>query len=155
MTVSGVFIGLLFMADSPAPTVRERIKWMLVFGAGMFIAGVLTRPLYGAYKQQMTPSWGLYSVGISCVVFAAVYWLVDIKKIKSWGGMFRPVGKNPLLPYFMQYMLHPLLIVLGLNGLNRYLHEGWPGAIRTLVVATLIVLFSNWLTTRYKLTLKL
>jgi predicted acyltransferase len=155
MTVSGVLIGRLFMPGSPAPTVRERIRWMLIFAAGMLAAGTLTRPLFGAYKQDMTPSWGFYSVGISCAVFAVVYWLVDVRNIKRWGGMFRPVGKNPLLPYFLHYMFHPLLIVLGWNGLNQYLHEGWPGAIRTLGVAVLIILFSNWLTTRFRLMIKL
>ena len=44
MTVSGVFVGLLFMPDSPAPTVRERLKWMLVFAAGTLAAARLTRP---------------------------------------------------------------------------------------------------------------
>jgi hypothetical protein len=52
-------------------------------------------------------------------------------------------------------MFHPLLYVLGLKWLNNYFHEGWPGAIRVLVVAILLILFSNWLTTRLKLTLKL
>ena len=155
MTVSGVFIGLLFMPDSVAASVRRRLKWMLVFSAGAIAAGILTRPLYGAYKQQSTPSWGLYSVGISCAVFALVYWLVDVRKIKSWGAIFRPIGKNPLLPYFFHYMFHPLLWVLGLHGLNNYLHSGWPGVIRTLCVTVLIVLFSNWLTTRFKLIVKL
>jgi predicted acyltransferase len=155
MTVSGVFIGLLFMRDSPAPTARERVKWMLVFAGGTLAAAVLTRPLYGAFKQQMTPSWGLYSVGISCAVYALVYWLVDVKKIKGWGAMFRPIGKNPLLPYFLHYMFHPLLMVLGVHWINNYIHSGWPGAIRTLCVALLFVLFSNWLTSRFRLTLKL
>ena len=155
MTVSGVFVGLLFMPDSPAPTYRERIRWMLVFAAGTLAAARLVRPLWGAQKQQSTPSWGLYSIGLSVAIFAFVYWLVDVRKVKAWGTMFRPVGKNPLLPYFLHYMFHPLLYVLGLHWLNNYLHEGWPGAIRTLAVAVLFILFSNWLTTRYKLILKL
>lgn len=155
MTVSGVFVGLLFMPDTPAPTARERIRWMLVFAAGTLAAARLVRPLWGAQKQQSTPSWGLYSIGISAALFALVYWLVDVRKIKGWGAMFRPVGKNPLLPYFLHYMFHPLLFVLGLHGLNNYLHEGWPGAVRVLVTATLFILFSNWLTTRFKLILKL
>jgi heparan-alpha-glucosaminide N-acetyltransferase len=155
MTVSGVFVGLLFMPDSPAPTVRERIKWMLVFAAGALASARLVRPLWGAQKQQSTPSWGLYSIGISVAVFVFVYWLVDVRKFKAWGAMFRPVGKNPLLPYFLHYMFHPLLYVLGLHWLNNYLHEGWPGAIRTLAVAVLFILISNWLTARYKLILKL
>jgi heparan-alpha-glucosaminide N-acetyltransferase len=155
MTVSGIFVGLLFMPDSPAPTPRKRIIWMLTFAAMTLAAAKLVRPLWGAQKQQSTPSWGLYSIGLSVAIFAFVYWLVDVRKVKSWGTMFRPVGKNPLLPYFLHYMFHPLLYVLGLQWLNNYFHEGWPGAIRVLVVATLLILFSNWLTTRLKLTLKL
>ncbi len=155
MTVSGVFIGLLFMPDSPAPTVRRRLAWMLTFAAMTLAAAWLVRPLGGAQKQQSTPSWGLYSIAISVAIFAFVYWLVDVRKIKAWGAMFRPVGKNPLLPYFLHYMFHPLLYVLGLHWLNNYFHEGWPGAIRVLVTATLLTLFANWLTTRLKLTLKL
>jgi hypothetical protein len=52
-------------------------------------------------------------------------------------------------------MSHPLIMVLGLHWINNYLHEGWPGAIRTLCVTVLLILFSNWLTTRYRLLLKL
>lgn len=155
MTVSGVFVGLLFMPGSPAATVLERLKWMFLFAGGMLAAGILTRPLFGVQKQQSTPSWGLYSIGISCAVYALVYWFVDVRKIKGWGALFRPVGRNPLLPYFLHYMLHPLLIVLGIHWLNNYLHSGWPGVMRTLCVAVLVVLFSNWLTTRFRLMLKL
>ena len=155
MTVSGVFVGLLFMSGSPAATVRERLKWMLLFAGGMLAAGFLTRPLFGAQKQQSTPSWGLFSIGISCAVYALVYWLVDVRNIKGWGALFRPAGRNPLLPYFLHYMLHPLLIVLGLHWINDYIHSGWPGVIRTLCVAVLLVLFSNWLTSRLRLMLKL
>lgn len=155
MTASGVFVGLLFMPDSPAPSARERIKWMLVFAGFALAAGVLTRPLFGAFKQASTPSWGLYSIGISVAIFALVYWVVDIRKIKGWGTIFRPVGKNPLLPYFLHYMLHPLLWVLGLHWLNDYLHSGWPGVIRTVCVTLLLVLFSNWLTQRRRLILKI
>jgi len=153
--VSGVLVGLLLLRDSPAATVRERLKWMFVFAGGMLAAGFLTRPLFGAYKQQSTPSWGLYSIGISCGVYAVVYWIVDVWNIKGWGAIFRAVGRNPLLPYFLHYMFHPLLIVLGLHWLNDYLHTGWPGVIRTVCIAFLFVLFSNWLTARFKLTLKL
>ncbi len=155
MTVSGVFVGLLFLPDSPAGTGGKRLKWMLAFAAWALLGGVFTRPLYGAFKQQMTPSWGLYSVGISAAVFAFVYWLVDVRRVRAWGRIFRPVGQNPLLPYFLHYMLHPLLIVLGIHGVNHYLHSGWPGVFRTLGVTVLLVLFSNWLTVRYRLRLRL
>ena len=52
-------------------------------------------------------------------------------------------------------MLHPLMQVLGVHGLNNYLHSGWPGVIRTVVVSVLLVLFSGWLTTRCRIVLKL
>jgi len=87
-------------------------------------------------------------------VFAFFYWLIDVRGVKRWAGFLRPIGKNPLLPYFVHYLVHPLLWVLGLHGINNYLHEGWPGVFRVAVYTVFLVLLTNWMTTRLKMQLK-
>ncbi len=155
MTLSGVIVGLLFMKETPASGAKRRIAWMSIFAAGLFLAGFFLRPLYGASKRTITPTWALYSTAISVGVFAFLYWLVDVRGIGRWGRFLIPAGRNPLLVYFLSFMLHPLMQVLGVHGLNNYLHSGWPGVIRTVVVSVLLVLFSGWLTTRCRIVLKL
>ncbi len=154
MTLAGVIVGALVLGNRGMRPGR-RIAWMAAFGAGLCAGGFLTRPLWGAFKQAETPAWGLYSTGISVLVFAGLYWLMDVRGVRGWAGFLRPSGRNPLLPYFIHFMVHPALVVLGLHGINRYLHEGWPGAIRTMVVAVIIILFSNALTNRLGVRLKL
>jgi heparan-alpha-glucosaminide N-acetyltransferase len=155
MTLSGVIVGLLFMKETPAFGAKRRIVWMSIFAVGLFLAGFFLRSLYGASKHTITPTWALYSAAISCAAFAFLYWLVDVRGIGRWGRFLIPVGRNPLLLYFLSFMLHPLMQVLGVHGLNNYLHSGWPGVIRTIVVSVLLVLFSGWLTTRCRIMLKL
>ena len=155
MTLSGVIVGLLFMKETPASGAKRRIAWMSIFAAGLFLAGFFLRPLYGASKRTITPTWALYSTAISVGAFAFLYWLVDVRGIGRWGRFLIPAGRNPLLVYFLSFMLHPLMQVLGVHGLNNYLHSGWPGVIRTILVSVLLVLFSGWLTTRCRIVLKL
>lgn len=155
MTLSGVIVGILFLRETPISDPRRRIAWMSIFTAGLFLAGFFLRPLYGASKRTSTPAWALYSTAASVGAFAFLYWLVDVRKIKRWARFLVPVGRNPLLAYFLSFMLHPLMQVLGVHGLNNYLHSGWPGVIRTVVVSVLLVLFSGWLTTRCRIVLKL
>ncbi|MBI5382616.1 MAG: DUF5009 domain-containing protein [Opitutae bacterium] len=155
MTLSGVVIGLLFTREIPITEARKRIAWMLIFSAGLFFAGFLLRPLYGSSKLTTTPTWALYSTAWSCVAFAALYALAEANLLGRWRQFLIPVGKNPLLPYFLSFMLHPLMQVLGIHGLNDYFHTGWIGVIRTVFVALLLVQLSNWLTTRGRIVLKL
>jgi heparan-alpha-glucosaminide N-acetyltransferase len=155
MALAGVIIGTLFLEKTPSPEPGKRIAWMGIFATGLYLAGYFLRPIYGASKRGDTPTWALYSVAISIVVFASLYWLVDVRGIKRWARFLVPVGRNPLLVYFLSFMLHPLMQVLGVHQLNDTFHAGWPGALRTVVVAVLLVLFSDWLTTRCRIVLKL
>jgi heparan-alpha-glucosaminide N-acetyltransferase len=154
MTLAGVIVGMLLLPESTIKEPRKRILWMVVFAVGLCFGGWLTRPLWGAFKQAETPSWGLWGTGISLAAFAFFYWLIDVRGIKGWAGFLRPIGRNPLLPYFVHYLVHPLLWVLGLHGINNYLHTGWPGVIRVAVYTFGLVLLTNGMTTRLKMQLK-
>ena len=155
MTSAGVIVGMLLMSGSPAETPRKRIVWIVVFAAGMFAAGFLLRPLYGVSKQAATPSWSLYSSAICCVIYAFLYWLVDVRGKKRWSAFILPTGVNPLLLYFLSYMLHPLLALLSIGFINDYFNSGVAGIVRTMLLTVILVLLSGWLTTRRRVILRL
>ena len=155
MTSAGVIVGMLLMSGSPAETPRKRIVWIVAFAAGMFAAGFLLRPLYGVSKQAATPSWSLYSSAICCVIYAFLYWLVDVRGKKRWSAFILPIGVNPLLLYFLSYMLHPLLALLSIGFINDYFNSGVAGIVRTMLLTVILVLLSGWLTVRRRVILRL
>lgn len=138
ITVAGLIVGMLFMEGSPAGTPAKRVWWISLYGLGLFAAGFLLRPLYGCSTPAATPTWGLYCCGYSCIIYALLYWLVDICQIRRWAFFTIPAGKNPLLAYFLSFMFIPLLLTLRIEWLNHYFQEGVVGIIRTIVVSLLI-----------------
>lgn len=139
ITVAGVILGMLFLDNSPARTPGKRISWMLLFALGMFIAGYLLCPLYGINKVKATPTWCLYCSAICCVVYAFLYWLMDLKNITRWSNFVKPAGANPLLAYILPSIVYALLAILGITFLNTHLNAGIVGIIRSFVFCLVMV----------------
>ena len=155
ITVSGVIVGALFTDDSPSKTAAGRIYWMLLFAAGLFVAGFFLRPLYGLGKGAATPTWILYSTSISCLIFVFLYWFIDVANIRWWTGFISPAGRNPLLPYFLSRMMHPLFIVLSLESVNTFLNTGYIGVLKIFMLSLLLILFTGMLVKHRLILLKL
>jgi heparan-alpha-glucosaminide N-acetyltransferase len=157
MSTAGAIVGMLYIGNSPAQTAHKRIMWIIAFAAGLFIAGFLLCPIYGisSGEGRATPTWALYSSAISCVIFAFLYLLLDVWGKKRWASFILPIGANALLVYLLSRMIHPLFGLLHLDFINRYFNSGMPGILRTAILTALLVLFSRWLTTRFRIELKL
>lgn len=154
---AGVIVGMLFTDASSVRTPGKRITWILVFAAGLFIAGLLLRPLFGisSGEGRATPTWALYSSGISCVIYAFFYWLLDVQQKKRWVNFILPVAQNPLSTYLVSRMVYPVFGLLHIDFINNYFNSGMAGILRTMLLTALLVLFSRWLTTRCRIVLRL
>ncbi len=146
MVIAGMTVATLFRPNSPVTTPRSRIVWILLFGAGFAAAGLLLRPLWGIHKGGGTPSWILCSVAIACVVYAMLYWLVDVKKITSWTMLIAPAGSNTLLMYMLPYIFYSVLAILGIDYLQTHFSDGWTGVARSAVVAVCLMGVTGLLT---------
>src|SRR5205085_2408623 len=96
-------------------TIGTRYIQAFVFIALLFAAGFLLRPYYQISKNLATPTWGLYSAGFMAILFAFLYWLIDIKKIQGWTGFFKPAASNPLLTYIIPDFIYYLTALLGIS----------------------------------------
>ena len=147
MALVGVTVGLLFTPGSSASTPRQRLRWMCGFAAGLLVAGFLLRPVYGCWKRAATPTWALYSTGISCLIFAGLYALVDVwqpRRPRRWAAPLIPVGTNPLLAYLLADLTYPVLIVLDVD----MSASGASGIVRTACLALGLFLLTSWLTAK-------
>lgn len=146
IAVAGMITGLLFLPDSPTTEPTARLKWLGIYALMLFIAGYLLRPLYGISKIYATPSWCLYSSAICCLIFAFLYWLIDVKKISGWTFILKPAGSNPLLAYILPSIFYTLLALFGITFWNQWWGDGVVGIVRSWVFSFIILYITHWLT---------
>ena len=90
-------------------------------------------------KIGATPSWALFSAFFCCVIFGAIYWLVDVKQQRRWTIFFEPSATNPLLVYILPYILVALCGVFGFYLRPEIFSSGMPGIIWSLVFACVVM----------------
>jgi len=162
IVLAGVLVGTLFTGGEKIIPHARRVKFMLFFGAGLFVSGLLLRPLHGISKIRATESYALVSAGICCLLFLAFYLVMDVFKIRRWAGFLQPIGRNPLLAYILPEIVDAVLFlvstILGFEA-GRLLwpfrdQGGLPGMLNALAVTGLILLITAGMT-KAKVVLKL
>jgi len=142
IAVAGIVASTIFLDKSFAPTFQKKAQWALIYAAVLLGLGWLLLP-FGVSKLGATPSWCLFCSGISVLLFLALYWLADVKRIASWADIVKPAGSNTLLTYLLPdlafYLAGGLIAMLGLN-------SGWPGVARSVVFTFAILGISGVLT---------
>lgn len=81
IAMAGVLVGSHFVPErsrSPA----AKFSFMVFLGLGLWLSGSLLRPWQGISKDEATASFALVTAGEACALFAAFYWLCDVK---DWG----------------------------------------------------------------------
>jgi len=77
-------------------------------------AGFFLRKWFIISKIQATPSWGLICNGISMMLFALLYWIIDIKKHIKWAFFLKPAGENSLTTYLAPDIIYYLIWSTGI-----------------------------------------
>jgi heparan-alpha-glucosaminide N-acetyltransferase len=114
ITLAGTCLGTILSPGADIQTHRERLRWAVLFGFGLVLAGLLFDPLFGINKIRATPAWGFYCAALTLLAWVALYWATDVRGHRAWSFLVRPAGANPLLAY----LLHPLLYgIAGIAGI--------------------------------------
>ncbi len=152
--VIGVLMGNTFVGPGASMSPAKRARFVLLFGIGLYLAGMLLRPLHGINKIAATDAYALVSGGICCLAFLAVYCVMDWLEVRRWATPLIPVGQNALLAYILPGMMGNLCFVIGLPGILWRYDSGGAGALNAAAV-TLFVMLMTWAATRLGLRLKL
>jgi heparan-alpha-glucosaminide N-acetyltransferase len=108
------------------------------------------QPYYGVSKTDATPSWALYSAALCVVLFAFLYWLIDLKGAQGWTGFLRPAAANPLLIYIIPYIVEALRKCLHLE-LPEPLTEGLTGLTWAAAYAFIVLALAHRMRIRMQL----
>ena len=108
IVMSGMFITLILKKLSKENAVRTALI-ILSFGLLSIIAGFVLRNWFIISKIQSTPSWGLICNGITMILFALLFWIIDIKNHIKWGLFLKPAGANSLTVYLVPDMFYYII----------------------------------------------
>ena len=138
IVLCGVMLSLIFFDLSKPRSINRRYVEAGIFALILFLAGYFLRPYFTISKIKATPSWGLYSAAICCVVFMIVYWIIDIRKYDRWTNFFQPAAYNPLLTYIIPSIVYAFMKLTGLS-FPPLFYSGITGVLWAATYAVLVM----------------
>jgi heparan-alpha-glucosaminide N-acetyltransferase len=149
----GVITSQIFLGSGERPAPTRAMTMAIGLGVLTLLAGWICTPL-GISKIRATPTWSLYSIGASVLLFTLLYWICDVKRHTTWAFPVRAAGSNTLLTYLLPDLWYFLFAWLGVTYLDTHFSLGWPAVAKT-VVFTLLMLAIATALTKAKLRLQL
>jgi heparan-alpha-glucosaminide N-acetyltransferase len=150
VVASGIFVGA---HKARKRTFSQTAATAALFGVVTLLLGWFLVPL-GISKIRATPTWCLYSIGCSILLFTLLYWICDVRKANAWAWFTRPAGENTLLTYLLPDFYFYIVSASGFTFLTTHVNTGLPGVMRSVLFTALILALSALLT-RWKLRLQL
>ena len=153
LTLLGVVTSLVFFGRPwGGPPPARRFVHAAALVVVLVAAGALLRPLYTISKIYGSPTWCLYSAAICIVLFAALYWLIDLRGHAEWASWLAPAAANPLVAYLIPFVFQAALDALHLE-LPEVLGQGAAGVAFCGVYALAVLGATALLTPRVRLQL--
>ena len=154
IVLSGLLTTLILKKYSKSDS-QKTIVTIVTIGVFSIIAGFILRKWFIISKIQATPSWGLICNGISMMLFALLYWIIDIKKHIRWTFFLKPAGENSLTTYLAPDILYYFIWSIGIPILI-YKQSDVPLIVITgSVIWALLMVGLTALLVRYNIKLKL
>ncbi|HZY62303.1 MAG TPA: DUF5009 domain-containing protein [Edaphobacter sp.] len=145
ITMAGVVTSSIFLSGHRWQETRQKLLFAAAFAYVTLVAGWLLTPL-GISKIRATPTWCLYSIGVSVLLFMGLYWICDVKKFTAWAFFARPAGSNTLLTYLLPDFYYFLVAWLGFTYFDHHYNYGWQGAVRAAIFTAIMLALSGILT---------
>jgi predicted acyltransferase len=96
----GVFAGLLL--KNPRVTPQRKTILLLAWGAAGIVAGLLWGIQFPIIKKIWTSSFVLFTAGMSAILLAIFYWVIDVKNYRAWSQPFVWIGMNAITIYVIR-----------------------------------------------------
>jgi len=111
---------------------------LAIIGVGMLILGFISHYFWIISKTSGTPTWMFLCIGISVLLFLAMYCLVDVMGKGKWFNIIKPAGTATLTCYMLPYIYYSIRNMTG-PFLPDPFYDGFLGIVKCLVFALLIV----------------
>ena len=80
----------------------RKIQVLLASGFGLIVLGLIWNLFFPINKNLWTSSFACLVGGISMILFATFYYIIDVKNCRKWTLFFRVIGLNSITIYLAQ-----------------------------------------------------
>jgi heparan-alpha-glucosaminide N-acetyltransferase len=137
----GVISSLILFDEAKTESLKQRFSKILFFALLLFAVGYFLQPYYKISKIDATPSWGLYSAAICCVLYSLFYWIVDIRGWKRWTSFFNPAASNPLLIYIIPAIIFHIISYFQFS----FIPDRWRGGLPAIIWSACYAIIMMWI----------
>lgn len=104
LTLAGLVVGMLLKREVFAGS--GFVSRLALLGLFCLVLGFGLRHWFIFSKIIGTPSWAMVCVGVSMLVLAGLYYIIDIKGKRFWARPFGWTGRNALTTYLAPDMIY-------------------------------------------------
>lgn len=99
VTLMGSFAGQILIKNDMET--RKKLVVLILTGAGLIIPALLLNPFYPVIKNCWTSTYNLLTGGISFILVAIFFLIIDVWGLKKWSFFFRVIGLNSIFIYLI------------------------------------------------------
>lgn len=136
--LTGLLTGYLLKGDSSD---GKKVNTLLLSGAGFLVASYLLSFIEPINKHLWTSSMCFLSSGISILLMAAFYYIVDVRKWRKGVSWLRIYGMNSILAYMLfETMNLTSFFNYWFHGLQQYIPDFYPFVMMSAKCCTILLI---------------
>ncbi|RXK52658.1 acyltransferase family protein [Aquirufa rosea] len=101
--LAGIITGIYLKKPEIAP--MTKVKWMIYAGIGSLVLAQLWNLDFPINKNMWSSSFVLQTTGLSLILLAIFYFVIDVKGYQKWSFFFQVIGMNSILIYLSGHFL--------------------------------------------------
>lgn len=99
----------------------ETLAHLLLVGVALVAFAYFWDPSFPINKKLWTSSFVLYTVGLDCIILAAILYIIDFRRWTKWTYFFEVFGRNPLFIYLLSEIGVIILWMVPIGGTPLYM----------------------------------
>jgi predicted acyltransferase len=103
VTLMGALAGLVLKSEKWAS--HRKALVLAAGGVGLTIVGYVLGGFYPIIKKAWTATFDIYAAGLSCILLALFYLVIDVFGVKRWSFALRVIGLNSITIYLGTRMI--------------------------------------------------
>jgi len=110
IVITGLIVGILLKKYQGTPSLL--LGYLLGMALLSFVLAAVLHQWFIISKIRGTPTWAMLCTGISLLVFALLFYMIDVKNKVGVLSVFKPAGQNSLGTYLAPDIVYYLLWAL-------------------------------------------